>query len=186
MCSSDLLFTNLDPKYGQMDDAALHGLARAKFGDRAAQAVDAYRQHRPDYTTPGMLASAILTDESFRSGAIRLAEARAANGHPTWMHWFTWETPQFGGLLKSCHALDIPFVFHNLDRNGVDAFTGNGPDREAVADFFSAAVAGFAHHGDPGWRPYDLDSRSTMQIDVRSRLIDDPEPTLRALWSALD
>jgi len=178
-----LLFTSLDPQYGNMDDSALRTFAESRFGDAADDAIRAYREHRPDYTTPGAIAAAILTDEAFRSGATRLAEERARNGHPTWMHWFTWETPQFDGVLKSCHALDIPFVFHNLDRNGVEAFTGNAPERERLADFFSGAVARFARDADPGWGAYDLEHRATMRIDLEPELMHDPEPDLRRLWN---
>ena len=177
-----LLFTSLDPQYAAMDESALQSFAELRFGDSAADAIRAYRAHRPDYTTPGTVAAAVLTDEAFRSGATRLAEQRARNGHPTWMHWFTWETPQFGGVLKSCHALDIPFVFHNLDRNGVEAFTGNAPERERIADFFSGAAANFARRADPGWERYDTTRRATMRIDVEPELLLDPEPDLRRLW----
>ncbi|MSW21352.1 MAG: carboxylesterase family protein, partial [Actinobacteria bacterium] len=95
----------------------------------------------------------------------------------------TWETPQFGGLLGSCHALDIPFVFHNLGRSGVEAFTGNGEARTRVADCFSTAVTSFARNGNPGWDRYDLNRRTTMRIDSDPHTIDDPEPDLRLLWS---
>jgi para-nitrobenzyl esterase len=176
-----LLFTLADPMYQNMDEAGLARYAAERFGSSAADAVAAYRDARPG-ATPGALASAILTDEAFRTPARRLAEERARLGHPTYMHWFTWETPQFGGLLRSCHALDIPFVFHNLARNGVEAFTGNGSDREGIADFFSAAATTFARTGNPGWAAYDLDQRHTMQIDVERRLLSDPEPDLRRVW----
>lgn len=177
-----LLFTVPDPAYQNMDDAGLLRYATERFGDRAGEAIAAYRQGRPG-STPGAIASAILTDESFRAPARRLAEQRSRNGHATWMHWFTWETPQFGGLLGSCHALDIPFVFHNLGRSGVEAFTGNGEARTRVADCFSTAVTSFARNGNPGWDRYDLNRRTTMRIDSDPHPIDDPEPDLRLLWS---
>ena len=178
-----LLFTMLDPKFQSMDEAELERLAAMRFGTRAKEAVSVYRRHRPG-SAPGAIASAIGTDEAFRVPARRLAEERLRLGHPTWMHWFTWETPQFGGVLRSCHALDIPFVFHNLDRNGVSAFTGEGPERHALADSFSQAVAGFARSSDPGWEPYSTRRRTTMRFDVESAPVDDPEPELRELWES--
>ncbi len=178
-----LLFTVADPAFQGMDESGLLAYARDRFGDEATTAIETYRAHRPG-SSPGAVASAIVTDEGFRAPARRLAEERVRRGHPTWMHWFTWETPQFGGLLGSCHALDIPFVFHNLERKGVDAFTGTGPERERIADFFSSAVTSFARQGDPGWAPYDLGSRTTMQIDHDARTVSDPEHDIRALWDA--
>jgi para-nitrobenzyl esterase len=144
--------------------------------------VSAYRDARPDHT-PAQLVHALETDETFRVPARRLSEARAAFGNPTWMYWFTWCTPAFGGILGSCHAVDVPFVFHNLARPGVEVFTGDGPERVAVADELSGAVTRFATDGKPGWQPYDLTARATRRIDVESETVLDPEPALRALWA---
>ncbi len=179
-----LLFTALDPTVRDMDEAQLTRRASEFFGEATPAALEAYRRRRPG-SSPGAIASAVATDHGFRTPARRLAEARAAAGHPTWMHWFTWETPAFGGILKSCHALDIPFVFHNLERNGVAAFTGDGPERERIAETFSSAVAGFAAAGDPGWDRYDSARRTTMRIDANSATVDDPEADLRELWEAV-
>lgn len=176
-----LLFTMLDPHFQKMDEAGLREFAAARFAATATDAIEAYRRARPN-STPGALASAMATDEGFRGPARRLAEARVRAGHPTWMHWFTWETPAFGGVLRSCHALDIPFVFHNLERNGVSAFTGDGDDRSGLADTFSAAVTRFATEGSPGWAPYDLSRRTTMRLDSQSAAMEDPEAELRLLW----
>lgn len=176
-----LLFTMLDPHFQQMDDVGLRGFADERFGASAASAIEAYRALRPN-STPGAIASAMATDEGFRRPAQQLAEARVRNGHPTWMHWFTWETPAFGGVLRSCHALDIPFVFHNLERNGVAAFTGDGDDRTSIADTFSRAVTTFATTGAPGWAPYDLERRTTFRIDSEACTVEDPESELRRLW----
>jgi len=178
-----LLFTMLDPHFQGMDDAGLRAFAQERFGAAADDAIEAYRTARPD-SAPGAIASAIATDEGFRGPARRLAEARARNGHSTWMHWFTWETPAFGGVLRSCHALDIPFVFHNLERNGVEAFTGDSDERTLIADTFSRAVTDFANAGSPGWDPYDLERRTTMRIDRNSGVVHDPEADLRRLWES--
>ena len=99
------------------------------------------------------------------------------------MYWFTWPTPAFGGILGACHAVDIPFVFHNLDRPGVQAFTGDGDDRTSVADEVSGAVLRFAFDGKPGWDEYDLGDRTTRRFDAVPETILDPEPSLRELWS---
>jgi para-nitrobenzyl esterase len=175
------LFTAFNPATAAMTEADLARHAARLFGDAAEHAVAAYRDHRAG-ATPGQLASAISTDETFRVPARRLAEDRVGAGHPTWMYWFTWATPAFGGVLGSCHAVDIPFVFHNLDRPGVAGFTGESPERVAVADAASAAVLALAHRGEPGWPAYDLDRRATQRLDVVPELLDDPERELRVLW----
>ena len=154
-----------------------------RFPDRAQAAVAEYRSARPDHT-PGQLVSAMQTDETFRVPARRLSEARAARGNATWMYWFTWPTPAFGGIFGSCHAVDVPFVFHNLDRPGVEVFTGDGDDRAPVADAVAGALLRFASDGKPGWNSYDLGDRATRRFDVDAETLLDPEPSLRELWAA--
>jgi para-nitrobenzyl esterase len=176
-----LLFAMGDPRLANMDGAALAASADQRFGPRATSALAAYERLRPG-ASPGAIAAAIATDEGFRRPAQLLAAARSAAGHRTWMHWFTWETPVFGGILKSCHALDIPFAFHNLDRKGVEAFTGDGDDRQQLADAVSGAIASFARRRDPGWDAYDTSRRVTMRFDRHSGPVEDPEGELRDLW----
>jgi para-nitrobenzyl esterase len=98
------------------------------------------------------------------------------------MHWFTFPTPAFGGVLGACHGLDIPYAFDNLSRPGVELFTGDGADRQPVADTFAGAVIDHARTGDPGWPAYDLTNRTTFVIGSPSGPVDDPEGDLRALW----
>ncbi len=179
------LFTAFNPALAELDEETLTRPFVRRFGEAAPAAVAAYEAARPESSFV-QLASAMQTDEVFRVPARKLAEARSDTGLPTWMYWFTWATPAFGGRLGSCHALDIPFAFHNLQRTGVEAMTGDGADRTAVADTFSSAVLSFARTGEPGWPQYDAGAdgaRATMQIDAASRVVDDPEPGLRQLWS---
>jgi para-nitrobenzyl esterase len=43
----------------------------------------------------------------------------------------------------------------------------------------SAAWLAFARTGDPGWRPYDPERRTTMIFDLESGTIDDPLSEVR-------
>ena len=175
------LFSAFDPRFAQLDEGGLHRRYEARFGAAAATAVDSYRRHRPDHAH-GQLASALMTDETFRVPARRLADARADGGHATWMYWFTFPTPVFGGVLGSCHALDVPYAFHNLGRKGVELFTGTDAAREHVADGFADALLRFARDADPGWDAYDTRHRRTHELTVDGTTLDDPEPELRELW----
>jgi para-nitrobenzyl esterase len=177
------LFSAFNPNMAQLSDAdALEHFGRI-FGEGASVALELYRRARPGATN-GQLVSALQTDHIFRVPAQRLAEARVRHDVPTWMYWFAWATPAFGGILGACHAVDIPFAFHNLARPGVEQFTGAGPGREAVADTYSAAVLALTREGKPGWPQYDLGSRATLRIDIDSELLADPERDLRVLWAA--
>jgi len=176
------MFTAFSPSLAQIDDATLEAMARARFGDElVATALEAYRSARPTANN-SQLAAAIQTDETFRVPARLLAEDRAAAGMPTWMYWFTWASTAFGGVLGSCHAIDVPFAFHNLNKKGVAAFTGESPERTQVADAYSEAIVGLATTGRAGWSQFDSTRRSTLQVDVVTAVIDDPEPEIRLLW----
>jgi para-nitrobenzyl esterase len=177
-----LLFTAFDPTYQHLDRAGARRRVESRLGDVADEALAAYEALRPG-ATPAQLVAALQTDETFRAPAWTLADRRAAAGAPTWMYWFTWASPAFDGALGSCHGLDIPFAFHNLARPGVEAFTGSGDDRAAVADAFADAVLAFARTGDPGWPAYDTIDRPTWRIDAEPELLHDPEGELRALWA---
>ena len=176
------LFNALDPAKWSLDESGLRRAFERRFPGRADAAASVYRSARPDHTA-GQLLSAMQTDETFRVPARRLTEARVANGNATWMYWFTWPTPVFGGILGACHAIDVPFVFHNLDRPGVRAFTGEGDDRVRVADEVAGAVLRFASDGKPGWDAYDLAGRTTRSFAAEPETILDPEPSLRELWA---
>jgi len=175
------LFNAFDRKLAGLTDDGLRARFDRHFGPRTDAAIAAYRHRRPG-ASPGQIMSALQTDETFRVPARRLAEARVGRGTPTWMYWFTWASPVYGGALGSCHGLDIPFVFHNLDRPGVAAFTGDPPERTGVADVFADALIAFAYRGDPGWSAYGAARRSTLQVGTESFEVDDPERDLRELW----
>jgi para-nitrobenzyl esterase len=175
------LFLGLNLGVGQIDDEQLLKQMRTFFGDRAATVVDAYRANRPGGTS-GDLLTAISTDRVFRIPAIHLAEAQVRQGRPTYMYLFSWPSPVMDGKLKSCHALELPFMWDALDRPGLSMLTGDGPERQAIADRMHADWIAFARTGDPGWPAYDLDRRATQVFDVDSEVVDDPQGDERALW----
>jgi len=176
------LFNTFNPAIAALDVDGARAMFAKRFGEGTEAALDAYATARPG-AAPKDLVTAMQTDEVFRIPAIEVAEGRVANGGPTWMYWFTWATPAFGGGLGACHAVDIAFAFHNLGAMGVEQFTGAGTDRIPVADGYSGAILAFANGDDPGWPAYDLVTRSTRRIDVHSETVDDPDGELRRLWA---
>jgi para-nitrobenzyl esterase len=153
------------------------------FQQNATRAQTVYAEHRPG-ESPHFLMSAVDTDVAFRARAWSLVDQRCRQANPTWMYWFTWATPAFGGLLGSCHALDIPFAFDNLDAPGGEMFTGNGAERIPLAKRFADEVVHFATHGHPSWQQYNLTSRPTLQLDAEVTLVQDPESAIRELFTA--
>jgi carboxylesterase type B len=145
----------------------------------------AYRQMHPDARTPGDLFAAIQNDWYWRLPAIRLADAHAASAASaaTYMYEFAWRSPQFGGRLGACHALEVPFVFDTLGRATEPLLGGNPP--QPLADTMHAAWVAFATNGDCGWPKYDLGRRATMRFDATSKVVDDPRAAERALWESV-
>jgi para-nitrobenzyl esterase len=160
----------------QMLSAAIAG-----YGMPVAETLAIYRAARQD-ATPGELLAAIITDWYFRIPAMRMAEAHAQHGvSGTYMYEFAWKPPTFDGHLGACHALELPFVFDNLDKKGFEGLVGTNPAQQ-VADVMHAAWVAFAASGNPGWPQFDLKRRATMRFDATSELVEDPRSAERVLW----
>jgi para-nitrobenzyl esterase len=160
-----------------------------RAGRSADDIVAAYQQHvgtDSEYD----LRVAMETDRNFLIPAIRLAEAQATSGAPTWMYRFDWKSPAFGGKMGSAHALEIPFVFDNLDAPGAGVFTGDAAPPELATKMHAAWVA-FAKTGDPNigdlpdWPRYDTKTRPTMLLDAECAVENDPNGDLRELWDGV-
>ncbi len=149
-----------------------------------------YRQ-RGDEVSHDAMWTAIMTDRIFRIPAIRLLEAQARRQPTaTFAYLFEWASTAFDGRLGSCHALEIPFVFDNLDKPGVELFTGPGAPQE-LADAMRSAWLAFAHTGDPttpllpAWPAYDESTRATMHLGATNHLEHDPGAEQRAAWDGI-
>ncbi|MEQ8991032.1 MAG: carboxylesterase/lipase family protein [Pseudomonadales bacterium] len=168
--------------YGDVDEERLARLA-GRYG--AERPLAAYRAHRPGAGVEA-LTIALTTDHMFRIPVIRMLEARADTGAaPSWLYWFCWSSRAFEGRLGATHALEIPFVFDNLDRPGVDVFLGPGERPQALANRMHRAWIDFIRDGDPGWPGYDLTRRPTMRFDTVSGVVDDPDGAERQAWDGM-
>ena len=156
---------------------------------------DVYAASRPT-ASPDDLWSAVLTDGAFRVPAVRLLEAHqraAAGGVGSYEYLFTWPTPAFGGLVGSCHALEIPFVFDNLHRGAAQMFLGGPPTPElaTLAGVMQDAWIAFARTGDPSspslpeWPAFDPADRRVMRFDVAPEVLDDPGRAELDCWEGL-
>lgn len=169
------------PNQMDSDDKVLKAAERIG-GDQSM--VDVYKAKFPEASTYD-LAVQLQTDYAFRVPAVRMAEARmssAAAGR-TFMYLFAWESR--AGHLKSTHALEIPFVFNNLAKPGVNAFVGPGDLPQNVADEMHKAWIGFIQSGEPGWQQYDEAERQNMWFDTESKLVSDPDDGKRQAWQGI-
>ncbi len=145
------------------------------------------REMRGEDTKPADILTAIKTDLMFRMPCINLVEAQCRNNQPAYNYLFTWKSPIMGGILGSCHALEVGFVFGNHD----DTFCGSGPDADALSAKMQDAWFAFARTGDPSckslgkWEPYGS-SRKTMLLDKECRLAEAPYDEERRIWDQFE
>lgn len=116
-----------------------------------------------------------------------LAERKIVQGQaPVYVYRVDWETPVLGGKLGSPHAIELPFVFDNIDT--AEPFIGTGPDRQPLADAMSHSFAAFARSGNPDtagmphWPTYSLDKRATLIYARQLEVLADPDRAKCNAW----
>ena len=159
-----------------MDDPPADAVV-ARFGGETALA--RYRARRPGASAADLLAD-LATDETFVLPAMRLAEAVARRGGAAYAYLFDW-APR-GSRFRSCHCIDLPFVFGTFDA-WRDAPMLAGGDATQMADLSAAmrrAWIAFVRDGDPThdalpvWPRHDADRRQTMRFGARVGVVGDP------------
>jgi para-nitrobenzyl esterase len=91
---------------------------------------------------------------------------------------FDWKTPVLGGVLHTPHTLEVPFVFGTTE--AAVGLVGSGPEIPRLVRDMMARWTSFAHSGVPAapdgvkWVPYDAAERTTMVLDLESRLASNP------------
>lgn len=157
------------------------------LGARATAIVDIYRKAQPRLR-PDEIAIAIVSDQGVRAPSLLMAERKLAQGGaPVFVYLFAWETPVLNGRLRSCHTLEIPFVFGNLE---TAELTGGDPARLPLAETMGRAWIAFARNGDPGhsalptWPAYSASMRTTMIFDTVCHLDIDPFAAERRVWES--
>lgn len=178
------LFLAADPKRRKLTEEDLEKRMEQTLGDRKDEILSVYRRERPDATPWDLFIG--IRSEGMRLRSIQLADRKvAAGGAPVYMYLFTFESNALGGLFKSAHALEIPFVFNNPD---IAPFTGKGDDRYELATTMSSAWANFARTGNPNgdgvpeWPKYNSEDRPTMIFNVPSGAENDPRKAEREVW----
>ncbi|GEM_PF-3416565 len=116
------------------------------------------------------LSGQVLTDRTFRIPA-RACRGSGHRRRTAYTYEFRWAPPagRFAGL--SIHCLDIPFVFDNLDADGVEAVGGKHPPQD-LADAMHSAWVRFVIEGTPGWEPR-TGRRTIMIFDDQPRTEED-------------
>jgi para-nitrobenzyl esterase len=182
------LFMAADPRRRILTEPELRKRLEPTLGDKLDKILGVYKKTRPKATPWDLLIG--ISTERFRLGSIQLAERKAAGGPaPVFMYLLTWESDYADGLFKSCHTLDIPFIFDNVDAIPI---TGSRPDKHQLAVSMSEAWLAFARKGDPNhagipkWEPYSAKKRPTMLFDVPCRIEVDPYREELDAWKGIE
>ena len=180
------LFTVMDSTQATPDMSILEHL----FGTKANDVAAIYEANQPEHSSSDAWID-FLTDRTFRIPAIRLAEKQLVHGANVWMYRFDWPTPAFGGRMKACHGLEIPFVWNNLDKYGVNLLTGDDPARQKVADVMHQSWIMYACTGNPHaaglpqWPAYYDTQRATMLFNEECQVVNDPQAVERQVWEGI-
>jgi para-nitrobenzyl esterase len=164
-----------------IDEDTLHARLKQTLPRAAPPQIDsliaAYRAGRPGASNTDLYL--IIASDVFRGGVITEAERKAAQGKaPVYHYYFTWRSPVREGKLRTFHALEIPFVFDNVDL--ARTMTGSGEDRYPLATRMASAWAAFARTGNPScpqlpeWPAFDAKRGATMIFDKECKVLNDP------------
>jgi len=178
------LFTAARPKLRLMDAAKLRRYTAGLVGEEHADALlAAYGEGSPFERW-----NAVMTDHSFAVPASRLLEAQSAHA-PAFAYRFDWRSPLLGGVLGSCHALEIGFVFGTYNEKLAGAFFGKGAAADALSSAMMQSWTAFARTGDPSsaptgpWPRYDAPTRATMMLgDGDPHVANAPDDHRRQMW----
>lgn len=116
----------------------------------------------------------------FRLPAVAQAESHAQNGGKAYMYY--WTIPSAIPLRKACHAVELAYVFGNLEET---LYTGQIAD-ETLSDTVMQMWTNFARTGDPSvdglpWKVYDSVERATMILSEEPHMQNDPMSGRRKL-----
>jgi para-nitrobenzyl esterase len=171
---------------GTLTEAALRERLAAVAGDKTDQLLSVYRATMPQASAGDRLIAA-LTGSNFWIRTVLLAERYAARRRtPVYLYSLDWQSPAHHGRVKAHHAMDLPFVFDNVD---VADTTAGAPGARDLAARVSKTWVAFARQGGPNnptmppWPAYTTASRATMILDTDCRVVHDPDREARLLWS---
>ena len=149
------LFTAIQPRLRFMSAKGLSERITRLAHEKAPALLGAYREGSPFERF-----NAIMTDKNFTVPMTRLAEAQSAHA-PVYAYRFDWRSPLLGGVMGSCHALELGFVFGTHDRGPAKHFFGAGPTAQRLSAAMMDCWTAFARTGNPStntmpaWNRYD-------------------------------
>ena len=184
---------NANQLYDPLSDEELReDCARAMRTTMAAAqgVIDLYKRNRPKASNLDIYLILATDASNFRTGtdteALRKAEQRRA---PVYKYYFQWYSPVRGGMLRSMHTMDVPFVFYN--HTIAESELGPSARTAALADRMSSTFVQFAKTGNPNnrtipnWPAYDPSIRQTLVWNDEVKVVNDPYGAEKAAVAAV-
>jgi len=181
------IFTAGEPWFGRMSEADLQQRVKP-FGEPGQRLLAAYRHAYPDYS-PTYLWEQMLSARVMLGSQTLASRKAAKGGAPAYVYMMAWETPVEGGMFKTPHTMEIPFMLYSY--NKVRTFVGEGPSPKHMADQIGGAWVAFARHGRPDhpgiphWPEWRTPERPVMVFNTTSKVIDDPLPEVRQVLETM-
>ncbi len=173
VCYWKLYYDDIESQAGHIleDECNMLSLNIEKYENE----INGYLAMQPDVPMVDRYLS-LFSDLMFRIPSIKLAENQC-NYEDTWMYIFAWPSKVEG--FGACHAIELPFVFHNEENPDLITFAGDHLPT-SLADMTQDAWVAFAktgnpsHSGIPVWPKYDAEKRQTMIIHEKWHVEEDP------------
>ena len=179
------IFNASQPWFGTLTEEGLTDMA-VRLGPDGPALVEHYKTEMPG-DSPTYIANRAM-GVRFIQGTYILADQKVRQGGaPVYMYRLTYDTPVNGGVFRSPHTLDIPFMFNNVEESRILVGPGDAP--VALGAMMSDAWISFAKTGVPGspllpeWPAYNLETRPAMEFDEEPKITDDPEKGAREIFS---
>lgn len=172
-----------NPAAFAMTDEELRRKVERFVPGKAEAAIAAFRATGP-VDKPFALWSRMAT-APIRQAVIDQARRRLQAGSaPTWLFWFTWQSPVLEGRPMAFHCLDIPFWFGNA--RTCASMTGGGRDALALSASMVRSLLAFAADGMPGakdlptWRAVSGDDLASLQLAASPVMVREIDAAERA------
>jgi len=162
-------------------------LSRSRLGNTLVRALgareaDALLALYPD--TPGGL-SDLGSHLLFTMPSIHFSEQHATHA-PTWRYRLDFPSPLF--RFGAMHALDLFLLFPFPAALRRLVLGGSTPELEALGRRMKHQWLHFVREGRPmdDWPAYELEQRQTLLLNLRDRVVADPEGERRRTWAGRD
>lgn len=172
-----------NPAAFAMTDEELRRRVERFVPGKAETAIAAFRDPGPE-DKPFALWSRMAT-APIRQAVIDQARRRLQAGSaPTWLFWFTWQSPVLEGRPMAFHCLDIPFWFGNAQTCA--SMTGGGWDALVLSASMVRSLLAFAADGMPEakdlptWRAVSGDDLASLQLADRPVMVREVDAAERA------